>query len=125
MNSHTDFDPQKRTGTLTLRGVCATEDAASLAQALRELVDGIETAKAAPGPGGDAEAPPWAAALDMSGLSAVGMAFFEVVFAAWLALSQRGTVLSRHGPQPDCVRQAAKLTGFAAVPGLSALFSGA
>ncbi len=110
MDIHTEIDPEKRTGTLLLSGACSTEDAAGLARALRELTDAC---------GGQ----PWTAALDMSGLAAVGMAFFEIVFAASLVLARQGTTLVRRGEQPECVRQAAKLTGFCAAPGLSGLFA--
>ncbi|NMC48618.1 MAG: hypothetical protein GYA47_04185 [Desulfovibrio sp.] len=110
MDIQTEFDPESRIGTLTLRGACGTEDAAGLARALRELTDAA---------GGQ----PWTAALDMSGIAAVGMAFFEVVFAASLVLARQGTSLVRRGEQSECVRQAAKLTGFCAAPGLSGLFA--
>ncbi len=124
MDTHTDFDPEKRTGTLTLAGACATEDAAGLARAMGELVAGITEARAGPGPSGAAGGQ-WTAAVDMSGLTTVGMAFFEILFAASLTLGQAGTVLSRRGELPECVRHAAKLTGFSAVPGLFGLFAGA
>ncbi|MFZ5811041.1 MAG: hypothetical protein ACOY4F_03270 [Thermodesulfobacteriota bacterium] len=121
MDIQTEFDPESRIGTLTLRGACGTEDAAGLALALRELTDAVAQARAK----ADAAAggQPWTAALDMSGLAAVGMAFFEVVFAASLVLARQGTALVRRGEQPECVRQAAKLTGFCAAPGLSGLFA--
>jgi hypothetical protein len=123
MDMHTEIDPEKRTGTLILRGACATEDAAGLARTLREFVAGIEAERTKAGSVGNAGGQPWTAALDMSGLAAVGMAFFEIVFAASLVLARQGTALARRGELPEYVRQAAGLTGFSAVTGLSGLFS--
>jgi len=123
MDAQSTLNVAEKTAAMRLAGPCATEHAAPLAAAWLELLAQVDAARGQEGPHGDARSQGWAAILDFSEMTGVGLAFFEVTAAAAKALSRRGMALSRQGDIPEFLHQAAKISGFAAAPGLCGLFS--
>ncbi|MEF3698278.1 hypothetical protein [Desulfolutivibrio sp.] len=123
MDAQSTVNAAEKTATLRLSGPCGTEHAAALAAAWGALLvqmDGAlsqEKSKTAPPSQG------FVAVLDLSGVTGVGLAFFEVMTAAAKALARRGIAVSRQGALPDSLRQAAHLAGFTTAPGLGCLFA--
>ena len=123
MDAQSTVNAAEKTATLRLSGPCGTEHAAALAAAWGAFLKQVDEALGQEKP---ETAPPsqgFAASLDLSGATGVGLAFFEVMTAAAKALSRRGIAISRQGELPEPLRQAAKLAGFATVPGIGCLFA--
>lgn len=126
MDAQSTLNATEKTAVMRLAGPCATEHAAPLAAAWMELLAQVDAARSPMSPmnpQGGSRSQEWVAILDFSEMTGVGLAFFEVTAAAAKALARRGMVLSRQGTLPESLHQAAKISGFAAVPALSGLFS--
>jgi hypothetical protein len=124
MDCQSRIDAEGGVAHLRLGGPIATEHAASLAAAWKALLVETDAARGHPAPSGAPPPGSWSAVLDLSEVTGVGLAFFEVTAAAALALSRRGMPLARDGVLPEHVAQAARISGFAALPGLTDVFGG-
>lgn len=123
MDTQTTVNATDKTATLRLHGPCATEHAAGLAAAWGDLLAKVDAAQGRTEHASPPTGEGWAAFLDISEATAVGLAFFEVTTAAAAALARRGLALSRQGTLPETIRQAARISGFSRTPGLAGIFS--
>jgi hypothetical protein len=122
MDAQSTVNAAEKTATLRLSGPCGTEHAAALAAAWNALLKQVDVALSQEKPETAPTSQGFVMVLDLSGATGVGLAFFEVMTAAAKALAKRGIAVSRQGALPDSLRQAAKLAGFATVPGIGPLF---
>jgi len=105
MDAQSTLNVAEKTAAMRLAGPCATEHAAPLAAAWLELLAQVDAARGQEGPHGDARSQGWAAILDFSEMTGVGLAFFEVTAAAAKALSRRGwPCRGRATSRSSCIR---------------------